>query len=94
MQQLAQLTKQSEEVIRQRTLELVEIAGEAMGNSGPMVAMGMPIITMAVKKMPIQKLHSLLRCLNGISQAVLHLDYSQEQYENAVEPYVRELSQP
>ena len=94
MQQM-QETRQSlpVETIRERILELLEIAkqGIGQGKKPPTVMlMGIPIVEKAFQSMEVQKLSLLLECLNEISGAVLDLDCSQESYQSRM---VRALSE-
>ena len=86
------------EVIRQRLLDLVEITIASMQQQKMpmqqklMMQAATPILLMGIQKEEITKLHSLVRCFNGIFKAVNDLDSSQSQYEMTVEPYITELA--
>src|SRR5260221_11102969 len=82
------------EPIRARVVELVEIILETMAQdpeAGALTAMG-PVVILMLKNYEITKLALLLTCLRGIAQAVLDLACSQDEYNDRMEPLIRDLS--
>src|SRR5260370_14822897 len=57
----------------------------------PMLSMMLPILKMGITAMPSQKLNCLLISLSGIVQAVSDLVLSQDEFDDKIEPHIREL---
>ena len=85
------------ERIKLRLVELISILLESMAADPESQSMGLtamgPVILMMIQNYENRKLHLLLTCLSGISRAVLDLDYSQAQYEEAVVPFIEGLQE-
>src|SRR5260370_31811324 len=56
-----------------------------------MLSMMLPILKMGITAMPSQKLNCLLISLSGIVQAVSDLVLSQDEFDDKIEPHIREL---
>ncbi len=82
-----------QEVIRTRLQELLEIAmGKWAQSEDPsMLAMVAPMLQEMLAGASLQKLISLLTCLQEISKAVLDLDCSQDEYAANMEDPVTVL---
>lgn len=94
LNQQKQLSPEACEPIRTRVLELLEILMEGMSQdqeAGAITAMG-PVVSLVIKNYEITKLVSLLTCLSGIAAAVLDLGSCQDEYNDRMEPLIRELS--
>ena len=83
------------EPIRARVMELVEILVESMAQdpeAKAITAMA-PILLMVLQNYELGKLRKLMSSLEGISRAVLDLACSQDEYNDRMEPLIRQLAE-
>lgn len=92
------ITDQQQHPLQQRVVELLELFLEGLSSAPDipiqqkmMLESGGPLILMAILQIETSKLQRLVACLSGILQAVNDLACSQQQYNDAVEPLIREL---
>ena len=94
-QQQSLLSQEAYELIKQRTLELVEILVESMAADPEANSMGLqamaPVLMLVISNYENTKLVLLLKCLQGIVQAVLDSACSQDKYNDAMVPLIEGL---
>lgn len=89
----------SQEVIRQRLLDLMEVASSAMSSSpgeldemqAMMIGAGQSLIVAMIETQEISKLTQFVSSLAGIARAVSDLGSLPQQYEDEVLPHLEVL---